>query len=399
MAFLDVRLVVTVVLRSIAVIPSRGGPRYVLSFSLNMVVRLGTKDEAWLSFSRSLGLSWGCMGDKSCLRCRNCLGKFGEVVQEERCSLCGCIYNFCALILSERFPAVEGPTVLKATRELYYKTLEVVDSHQRKEDKRTGKLAINESDRKAPATEEQSPPCLSSKSKASPSGKHRKSSKDKVKDKERKHKRKDRSRSPRSPETRKRAKKSKSPSIEQGGVKVKEEPTSEEEDTKPESPGGREKKRRGAEDRESPVAETLEIGEKEAKKEQRSYKGKEPQSPKKRESLVKERGEEQARGSRETSPPPGNWGDNRASSVRLRSPSKSPPLKRREPRPRPRDPQPEPPNRYQGGRSGNQPFYRRTFFGGHRDNEWKYTNKGKKKREQQKRRRESQGEGARGSRP
>ena len=68
------------------------------------------------------------MGDSS-LRCEECGGKLGGVLAENRCVICYTLNRLRSLLLSERFPASAAFTVSGELRSVYWRALEVADHH------------------------------------------------------------------------------------------------------------------------------------------------------------------------------------------------------------------------------------------------------------------------------
>lgn len=62
------------------------------------------------------------------LECLDCRGKFGGIVHELRCSLCGQLYRLRQLLLSERFPSDGVPVVEPQVKAALFTALEVSDS-------------------------------------------------------------------------------------------------------------------------------------------------------------------------------------------------------------------------------------------------------------------------------
>lgn len=67
------------------------------------------------------------------LDCLDCRGKFGPVLAELRCSLCGQLFRLRQLVLSERFPADGVPVVEPQVKAALFAALEVADSYLSKQ--------------------------------------------------------------------------------------------------------------------------------------------------------------------------------------------------------------------------------------------------------------------------
>lgn len=87
------------------------------------------------------------MGDEV-LRCSNCSGKFGPVVGDQRCGLCGLLHRYQTLLVSDRFPGVGGQFALPELQGAYHKALEIAESYHQHQ--QGGAVPPRSSDSEAP---------------------------------------------------------------------------------------------------------------------------------------------------------------------------------------------------------------------------------------------------------
>lgn len=70
------------------------------------------------------------MGDSG-LRCKDCLGKLGDLEAEDRCTLCLPLFRLWELVLSDRFPQIGVSQVEPLVRTAYWRALELVEAYRR----------------------------------------------------------------------------------------------------------------------------------------------------------------------------------------------------------------------------------------------------------------------------
>ena len=289
------------------------------------------------------------------LRCRNCRGKFGPIVEDDRCSLCGTVFKYCELILSDRFPADGGLEAEAGIRNLYYQVLERSNSYQRGVALQSGKYRDFPAEdstgggrkRKSPIADREQTEKEESPRNEKCESEKKDSKKDRKEEKEKRHK-----------EKKKAKKRSKSQSSERPSDKKKK----------------RESPEKAVEKLEIPIKEEIESEEEE--QEPRKEKKKREETPEEDEDTDKKKGNRSS-GSKDTP------------ALRLvpRTPSRSPP--RREDRPPGRWDKPQEPQRREQNRAPRERGAHQVTKRTETRREYKYTNKGEKKRRQQARRRDT----------
>lgn len=111
-----------------------------------MFQRTGSKDVINMIFLHPVSVQ-ALMSSNPPVVCSECGGKFGAIVVDSRCELCGQLRRLGELILSDRFPADGQPVIEPLVKGALFSAREVSDSYLRRQaeqEKKGGQVAPRE---------------------------------------------------------------------------------------------------------------------------------------------------------------------------------------------------------------------------------------------------------------